>query len=200
MVLPFRVGVERRVHGKIARAAYAARVAARANRLSRAAVPNFGDPTHAQPLLGPEKVVNDVCEPSHARPLTSQQTNPVVAVPPSLILRAELKEAPRLYDDITEDGVTALQAVQRFRWENRHLRSLAETYGRVIDLLPQQRRDQVWATIVCQLAACFFADLCPTFYQAQLRSAELNLGYFSYVPRKGKHGWYRRAKWAGLLH
>ena len=213
MVVPFRVGAERRVYGKIARAAYEARVAARMKRQAGLIVQDVYEPPHAHPQAGhgTDELVNDVCDPPHAhtrdmrepphdRPLTLQRMNPIVAVPPSLILRAEMKEAPGLYCDMIEDGVTAMQAVQRYKWKNPDLRSLAQTYAKVIELLPQQRRDQVWATIVCHLAACFFADLCPIFYQAQLRSAELNLGYFSYVPRKGKHGWHRRAKWAGLLH
>ena len=223
MVVPFRVGAERRVYGKIARAAYEARVAARMKRQAGSIVQDVCEPPHAHPQAGhgTDELVNDVCDPPHAqtpslqslddtvhvetcepphdRPLILQRMNPIVAVPPSLILR-EMKEAPGLYCDMTEDGVTAMQAVQRFRWKDPYLRSLAQTYGKVIELLPQQRRDQVWATNVCHLAACFFADLCPKFYQAQLRSAELNLGYFSYVPRKGKYGWYKRAKWAGLLH
>ena len=180
MVLPIRDGAERRVYGKIARAAFAARAATRAKR------PGV-------------TIMDDNYKEQVAETKLPRRVEPIIAVPPSLITAAEMKEAPVLFAELTEDGITVLQAVHRYQWNDDTLKHLALTYGRVLQLLPEGRSDQVWATIVCQLTACFFADLCPVFNQVQKHSAEMNLGYFSYVPRKGKYGWRNRARWYGLL-
>ena len=201
-VMHFRDGSERRVYGKIARVAFAMRAAARAKRQINDVAADICEPAHTQlSALDLSNNVSNDNKPSCAESPLPRPPISLLVVPPSVILRAEMKDAPALYEELTEGGVSITWSVERYHWNKSDMKRMAQTYAKALELLPEHlaRHSQVWATLVCHLTACFAADLCPPFYQAQLRAAELNLGYFSYVPQKGKYGWRKRAKWAALL-
>ena len=122
-----------------------------------------------------------------------------LAVSPSLIARAEIRSAPALFADLTDEGrFTMARAMTGRAWTAPHRARLANTYARTSDLLPRERCPPAWSHIVCGVAALLFEELCPLFAQVRARAVERG-SHFSLVPLRGKHGWRARARWAGLL-
>lgn len=123
----------------------------------------------------------------------------MLALCPTFFREAEHREAPALFDDLTEGGrLSTSEAVARFPWQLQELESRAVTLARMLDLLPREASVAGWSCGVCDLLAVMLEDLNPVFRRVRRESFELHQVWFSLVPRRGKFGWRRRARWAGL--
>ena len=117
---------------------------------------------------------------------------------PTVIAQAEWREAPVLFNDICDGGaISAAQAVSQFPWVSTSLGCQAAVLARALDLLPRAKCPPAWAVLVCSLAAMFLEDMCPPFHRVRLRAAARDAP-FSLVPLRGRFGWRKRARWAGL--
>lgn len=122
-----------------------------------------------------------------------------LALCPSFYRAAEQREAPEFFQDLTEGGsLSAREGVARFPWASEALQSRAEPYATMLDLLPRSRSVAAWSCIACSLMAVMVEDLNPAFLRIRAEYFAQHGDVFSVVPRRGKFGWRRRARWAGL--
>ncbi len=122
-----------------------------------------------------------------------------LSVCPSLIARAESRGAPVLFNDMCDGGaISAVQAISRHDWASPSIERHAAVLARALDLLPRARCPRAWSVLVCNLAACFLEDIHPPFHDVRLRAAAGDKP-FSLVPIRGRYGWRKRARWAGLV-
>jgi len=120
-----------------------------------------------------------------------------LALCPSFYRAAEQREAPALFDELTDGGYfSAIEAVARFPWQSATRRTSATASARMLDLLPRSRSAAGWSCIVCELWAVMLEDICLAFRSVRSESVGLLGSVFSLVPRRGKFGWRRRARWA----
>ena len=147
----------------------------------------------------PVRAQDPASKPARQRGPSGRSDEAMLALCPSFYRRAEQREAPALYDDLTDGGrISACQAVSRFPWQQATLESRAAVYGRMLDLLPRERCAAAWSCGVCDLYAIMLEDFHPPFRRVRSAAFELHGVVFSLVPRRGKFGWRRRARWAGL--
>ena len=133
------------------------------------------------------------------RAQSGQSAEAALLLCPSFIQKAELREAPALFDDITGGGsVTAARAVASFPWTSVPSAAEANVFADVLDRFPRERSAECWSRFVVALAAIMFEDMCPEFRRVRLNAVEQLAQPFSLVPLRGRHGWVNRARWAGL--
>ena len=138
-------------------------------------------------------VVRDVSVPRIRRGLGAY-----LSMCPAVIAQAELREAPVLFNDICDGGaISAAQAISRYTWAADSRECQAAVLARALDLLPRAKCPPAWAVLVCNLSAMFLEDICPAFYRVRMRAADRDTP-FSLVPLRGRFGWRKRARWAGL--
>ncbi len=138
-------------------------------------------------------MVRDVSAPRAPRGLDAY-----LSMCPQIVADAELREAPMLFDDLCEGGaLSAAMAVSRYGWASESLGGEAAVLARALDLLPRARCPPAWSALVCNLSALFLEDIYPRFHRVRLRAAGRDTP-FSLVPLRGRFGWRRRARWAGL--
>ena len=118
---------------------------------------------------------------------------------PSFFKAAEQREAPALFDDLTDSGrIPALRRVALFPWGSKTLKAQATVFAEALDLLPRSRSEATWSCLVVSLWALMLEGLCPDFHRVRLKSVEQLNQPFALVPLRGKYGWRNRARWAGL--
>ena len=118
---------------------------------------------------------------------------------PSFYREAEQREAPAWYEDLTDGGrYSAVQAVARFPWTSEALASRAVPFAKMLDLLPRARSVVAWSCVVCELLGVMLEDLSPAFRRVRSDAFDTLGTGFSLVPFRGRFGWRRRARFAGL--
>ena len=153
-----------------------------------------------EPRLAPEPLPRAPGEASPARRRGGRAVEASLALCPSFFRAAEQREAPALFEDLTEcASLTATQAVARFPWCSVGTEARAAVFAKVLDLLPRERSVAAWSFIVCELYAVMLEDLNPTFRRARADSVAQLGSELSFAPRRGRYGWRQRARWAGLL-
>ena len=139
-------------------------------------------------------------EAAPARRRGGQAVEASLAISPSFLRAAEQREAPALFDDLTEGGsLTATQAVARFPWRLGDTEARAVVFAKALDLLPRERSVPAWSFVVCELYGVMLEDLNPIFRRARADSFAQLGSELSFAPRRGRFGWRQRARWAGLL-
>ena len=152
-----------------------------------------------EPCLASESLPRAPGEAKPARRRGRRGVEASLALCPSFFRAAEQREAPALFDDLTECGcLTGAQAVARFPWCAEEKAVRAGVFARMLDLLPRERSVAAWSCIVCELYAVMLEDLSPAFRRARADSLAQLGSALSFVPRRGRYGWRRRARWAGL--
>ena len=197
VVGPSREAAARRRRCAIARAAFAARLERRRRAPRRPelasgqAVPGVGVVARAAPPGPPSspKAAYRRCPgpPRDTACLLGQRE----------LEAAERRAAPEFYQGLVEAG-SALLTVRSRGWRSVRQRRLAEVFARSLDLMDPAHAPAVWATVVCSLASCLFADICPAFDRVCVCAAAAGV-YFPLVPLRGRSGWRRRARLAGFL-
>ena len=153
-----------------------------------------------EPRLASESLPRAPGEAEPARRRGGRGGEASLALCPSFFRAAEQREAPALFDDLTEcASLTATQAVARFPWCSVGTEARAAVFAKVLDLLPRERSVAAWSFIVCELYAVMLEDLNPTFRRARADSVAQLGSELSFAPRRGRYGWRQRARWAGLL-
>lgn len=138
---------------------------------------------------------NDKCAPRSGLPMGAPGC---LDWGPRVLAQAESLAAPAFFEDIAGSAAVVLSSVFSREWGCPLLRRQAAVFARSLDLLPRDHAPAVWSSMVCSLAACIVADICPAFKRARVRAAECGF-FFSLVPLRGRCGWRRRARAAGLL-
>jgi hypothetical protein len=147
----------------------------------------------------PAQPVHDV--PARGRALASgKAAEAMLALCPSFFRQAEQRAAPAFFADLTEDGcLSAAAAVDRFPWCSSWLASRAAVTAQVLDLTPREERTIApWSLVVCDLFALMLEDISPAFRQVRRKYFDIYGDVFSIVPLRGRFGWRRRARFAGL--
>ena len=137
-------------------------------------------------------------KPARQRGLPGRGAEALLALCPSFFRQAEQKAAPAFFNDLTESGCLSVsQAVARFPWQHEDTKRRAIMSALMLDLMPR-RPVAGWACSVCGVQQAMAEDLNPMFRRVRREAFELHNIWLSYVPSRGKFGWRRRARWAGL--
>jgi hypothetical protein len=161
----------------------------------------------------PEAVENDLPRPepvlepaapslgrsSVARARGGKATEGMLALCPTFFRTAEQRAAPSFHAEMTDDGrLTAWGAVSRFPWSCPWRQHSAGVFARALDLLPRGKSVVVWSLLVCDIMAYMLEDLSPVFRRVRAEFSRSHGDVFSLVPLRGRRGWRRRARFAGL--
>jgi hypothetical protein len=164
-------------------------------------------------LVSPEAVENDLPRPEPvlepavpslgrstvARYRGGKAAEGMLALCPTFFRKAEQRAAPSFYADMTDDGrLTAWGAVSRFPWSCSWRQRIAGVQARALDLFPRWKSVVVWSLLVCDILAWMFEDISPVFRRVRAEFSRSHGDVFSLVPLRGRYGWRRRARFAGL--